>query len=88
MVSSNSTNKLKEKYYEHRYSSNPIFTSYSFSGDLFGHAARASEQSSLRIAENLLGRERHAVLDALPYCCARLSSFVRAPSLRAAASQA
>ena len=33
--------------------------------------ALASEQISLRIAENLLGRERHAVLDALPYCCAR-----------------
>ena len=43
--SSSSINKLKEKYYEHRHSSNPIFTSYSFSGDFFGHAALASEQS-------------------------------------------
>ena len=33
--------------------------------------ALANEQISLTIAENLLGRERHSVLDALPHCCPR-----------------
>ena len=37
--------------------------------------ALASEHISLTISENLMGRERHAVLDALPFCCPRPASL-------------